>query len=61
MTSTDTKLPKITPPRSARVPMRNRTVKVDDETWQDAHAKASADGINLSDVVRHYLREYAQS
>lgn len=53
-------LPKIKPPVHEPVtPKKNRVVKIDDETWDAAMAKAQADGIPLSVVVRHYMRSYA--
>ncbi|WP_425540737.1 ribbon-helix-helix protein, CopG family [Rhodococcus aetherivorans] len=35
-----------------------RTVRVDGELWEAASAKATADGISVSDVIRDALREY---
>ncbi|GAB2836258.1 hypothetical protein GCM10027176_45680 [Actinoallomurus bryophytorum] len=36
----------------------NRTVRVPDEVWDDAKAKAEAEGKNVSDVVNDCLRRY---
>lgn len=36
----------------------HRTVRVDDELWLAAKAKAEAEGENLSDVIREALRAY---
>lgn len=53
-------LPKVKPPTpDAATPMKLRAMKIDDETWDAAMAKAQADGIPLAKVVRHYLRGYA--
>jgi predicted HicB family RNase H-like nuclease len=38
-----------------------RTVRVPDEVWQAAQAKAEARGDNLSDVIRRALERYARS
>jgi antitoxin component of RelBE/YafQ-DinJ toxin-antitoxin module len=55
-------LPKIDPPAPAtEEPMKMRNLRVDDATWDAASARAKADGIALSEVIRHYLREYAES
>lgn len=57
--TTKTKLPAVRPPTTAKIAMKNRVVRVDDPTWEGAAARAEAEGINLSEVIRHYLREYA--
>ena len=54
-----TKLPKVAPPKKQTTPMRMRALRCDDQTWDAAKARAEHDGIDLSEVVRHYLREYA--
>ena len=52
-------LPKIRRPKALDEPMKNRTVKVDDPTWDAASARAAREGLPIAEVVRHYLREYA--
>lgn len=42
-------------------PMRGRTIRVDDETWDRAFERAKRDGVDISKVIRHYLREYGSS
>lgn len=44
--------------RRAGEPMKNRVVRCDDATWDSAKDRAKADGLDLSEVIRHYLREY---
>ncbi len=41
--------------------LKGRMVRMDDETWEAALAKAQANGLSMTDVVRHYLREYASA
>lgn len=50
----------ITPPTAPAPtpPMKNRVIRSDDDTWDDAMAQARADGIELAGVVRHYLSVY---
>jgi len=36
-----------------------RTMRIADEIWLPAKAKAEAEGIHLSDVVRDALKKYA--
>lgn len=38
----------------------HRTVRVEDGLWDAAKAKAEAEGINLSEVIRNALRNYVQ-
>ena len=38
----------------------HRTIRVDDELWHAAQAKASERGENLSDVIRDALRAYVE-
>jgi antitoxin component of RelBE/YafQ-DinJ toxin-antitoxin module len=38
----------------------HRTVRIDDALWEQAKAKADADGVNLSEVIRAALRAYVQ-
>lgn len=40
------------------VPMRNRSLRMDDETWDNARAKAVAEGSNLSEIARLLFRGY---
>lgn len=35
-----------------------RSVRVPDELWAAAMAKAKSEGTNLSEVIKAYLREY---
>lgn len=46
------------PPVTLVAPMRPRNFRCDDETWEAAKARATADGTDVSDVIRYYLREY---
>lgn len=46
-------------PVAAKPAMKNRIYRCDDPTYNEAAARAEAEGINLSEVIRHYLREYA--
>lgn len=36
----------------------HRTVRIEDELWAAAKAKADAEGVNLSEVIRAALRAY---
>lgn len=36
----------------------HRTVRIEDGLWVAAKAKAEAEGVNLSDVIREALRVY---
>lgn len=36
----------------------HRTIRIDDTLWLPAKAKAEAEGIHLSDVIREALRAY---
>lgn len=47
-------------PTAKRDTMKNRVVRVDDDTWDAAVARAKREGLPIADVVRHYLREYGQ-
>lgn len=55
---TNTKLAPVEPP-TPTPPMRVRNFRCDDPTWEAAAARAKADGLDVSAVIRHYLREYA--
>ena len=48
-------------PGMAKPPMRNRTVKVSDDIWDAAKAKADRQAQNISDVVRAALEAYVNS
>lgn len=37
-----------------------RTVRIPDDTWEAAKAKAEERGENLSEVIRKYLERYAK-
>jgi metal-responsive CopG/Arc/MetJ family transcriptional regulator len=37
-----------------------RAIRIDDELWEAAQAKAAQDGDNLSAVIRDALRAYIQ-
>lgn len=37
-----------------------RTIRVEDELWNAAQAKASAEGDNLSTILRDALRQYLE-
>jgi predicted HicB family RNase H-like nuclease len=37
---------------------RNRNVRVPDELWDTARAKAEAEGRNLSEIIRQALERY---
>ena len=39
----------------------HRTVRIDDELWNQAKAKADADGVNLSIIIREALRQYVEA
>jgi hypothetical protein len=60
MTATTDQLATIAPP-TATPPMRTRTFRCDDETWDAAALRAAADGLDLSTVIRHYLRTYTET
>jgi predicted DNA binding CopG/RHH family protein len=38
----------------------HRTVRIDDALWMAAKAKADAEGVNLSEVIREALRAYVE-
>jgi len=38
----------------------HRTVRIDDALWAAAKAKADAEGVNLSEVIRAALRAYVE-
>jgi predicted DNA binding CopG/RHH family protein len=38
----------------------HRTVRIEDELWEAAKARADADGVNLSEVIRAALRAYVE-
>lgn len=58
MTSPKTPAPVKPPTKPVVEPMRMHSFYCDDPTWDNAMAKAKADGFDLSEVLRHYLREY---
>jgi len=37
-----------------------RTIRIEDELWLPAKAKADAEGVNLSEVIRAALRAYVE-
>ncbi len=39
----------------------HRTIRIPDEIWLPAKAKADADGVNLSEVIREALRTYIEA
>jgi predicted HicB family RNase H-like nuclease len=39
----------------------NRNVRVSDELWDAARAKAEAEGRNLSEIIREALQEYVDT
>lgn len=41
--------------------MRQRAIRVDDETWDEAAARAALEHRNLSEVIRVSLRAYADN
>lgn len=45
-------------PGMAKPTMRNRTVKVTDELWDAAHAKADRQQESVSDKIREALQAY---
>lgn len=45
-------------PGQGKIPLRS--VRVDDETWQKAQARAVERGESVSDVIRRALRRYAR-
>ena len=45
-------------PSSDSDTMKNRVVRVDEETWSAAVKRAKRDGLPIAEVVRHYLKEY---
>jgi predicted DNA binding CopG/RHH family protein len=38
----------------------HRTIRIDDALWTAAKAKADAEGVNLSEVIREALRAYIE-
>lgn len=42
-------------------PAKNRVVRVPDELWAAAQAKAKSEGKQLSTVIRRLLSQYARS
>lgn len=59
VTDEQTKLPRIgRPPKPADEVKRTRTFRIDDATWEAAAARAKADGLDMGQVLRHYLTEY---
>lgn len=50
-------LPTLTRPDAS--PMRARSYRSSDAEYDAAADRAKAEGLHLSDVIRHYLREYA--
>lgn len=46
-------------PNAPKTPLRN--IRVPDELWQAAMAKAMQRGETLSDVLRHALEKYVKS
>lgn len=55
MTTTST--PTIPRP-TADEPMRQRNVRCNDTLWDQATELAAREGLDMSKVVRHYLRHY---
>lgn len=52
--------PAVSRPEPVRTaPMKNRMFRCDDATYEAARARAREDGLELAEVIRHYLREYA--
>lgn len=45
-------------PNAPKTP--NRVIRVDDELWRAAQAKAEAEARTVSDVVREALRKYVK-
>lgn len=41
--------------------MTPHTVRCDRETWEEAAEVAAAEGLDISKVVRHYLRHYVDT
>ena len=39
----------------------HRTVRIEDGLWNAAKAKADAEGVSLSDVIRAALRAYVEA
>lgn len=39
----------------------HRTVRIEDGLWLAAKAKADAEGVNLSEIIRQALRDYVES
>ena len=37
-----------------------RSMRIDNELWEAAMAKAKADGLTLSQVIRHLLKGYVE-
>ena len=57
MLKSDTTLPAL--PRPDSSPMTGRSYRSTDQEHEAAMARALAEGLTLTDVIRHYLREYA--
>jgi predicted HicB family RNase H-like nuclease len=43
-------------PNAPKTPLRN--VRVNDDLWRDAQAKAADDGVSVSEVIRRALEHY---
>ena len=50
-------MPVTTPPKSE--PLNQYNVRVPRALWRDASARAKREGFPLSELIRHWLREYA--
>jgi hypothetical protein len=58
----ETKLPRIgRPPKPADEVKRSRTFRISDPEWEAAVARAKADGLDIGQVIRHYLRAYVDN
>lgn len=44
-----------------RKPMTAKTIRVPDDLWRDAQAKADENGEYLSEVIRKFLETYIKS
>lgn len=44
----------------ARKPMRNRVVREEDAYWLAAQMEAAVSGVDLSDVLRPFIRKYGK-
>lgn len=47
-------------PRRAKGSMPARSIRIDDETWERARARAAYEGVTISHVTNAFLEGYAK-